>query len=186
MKPEKWGSRPSHAGPGPNVLSPREVIASSLLGIYTLCVASEPIPIRAHALLCIQGFRGKGYSPAFVKRMGEVAAVLQKDHNQIVRVLASSDTFCEVCPHEDGGCTLGGPGHETNIKSQDDAVLERLGIEAGTELPWHRVVRRMAVHVKGLDLGQICTTCPWLPLGWCAEGLDAAQHALRAGERNPA
>ena len=148
-------------------------------------MAGEPIPIRAHALLCLQGFRGKGYSPEFVKRMGEVADIVRKDPNRVVRVLASADTFCAVCPHQNDGCTLGGPDHETNIVAQDQEVLDRLGVEAGTELPWHQLVRRMAVNVQGLDLAGICTTCPWLPLGWCVEGVDATQHALRSGGRHP-
>lgn len=161
-------------------------LTTRLTAHYTLQVAGEAIPIRAHALLCLQGFRGKGYSPAFVERMGEIAGRLQRNPDQLVQVLNTSDTFCDVCPHENDGCTLGGAGHESNIRAQDDEVLERMQLEAGTILPWRSVVRRLAAHVQGLDLGGICTTCPWLPLGWCAEGIDAAQHALRHGAHDPA
>ena len=140
-----------------------------------------PIEIRAHALLCLQGFRGKGYSPAFVQRMGEVAARLQRHPEQVVRVVAAPDVFCAVCPHEDGGCTLGGDDHEASVRAQDEQVLERLGLEAGAERPWRDLVRRLAARIQGIDLPGICTTCPWLPLGWCEEGIDATQHALRPG-----
>ena len=163
-----------------------EVSGSRLPGIYTLAVAGDAIPIRAHALLCLQGFRGKGYSADFVERMGAVATELRRNPERLVRVLATPDTFCAVCPHGKDGCTLGGPGHEANIRLQDESVLERLGIEAGVEMPWHSLVRRLAVHIQGIDLGEICTTCPWLPLGWCAEGIDAAQHSLRSGAHGPA
>ena len=172
--------------PGRPPVSLDEVIARCRAGTYTPVMLGEPIPIRAHALLCLQGFRGKGYSPGFVKRMAEVATQVRQHPEQLVQVIASSDTFCKVCPHEDDGCTLGGEGHETHIRAQDADILERLDIEAGTILPYQSIVRRLSVRIQGFELGGICTTCPWLPLGWCAEGLDAAQHALRHGAHDPA
>ena len=39
-------------------------------------LAPDPIPLRPHHLLCLQNFRGKGYSPAFIKKMTEVCAKL--------------------------------------------------------------------------------------------------------------
>ena len=177
----KWGEAGLPPQVGLLMLSPDEVIGSRLSWTYTPWVANDPISIRAHALLCLQGFRGKGYSPAFVKHMGDVAAILKRKPDQIVRVLASRDTFCNVCPHDADGCTLGGEGHEAHIRAQDADVLQRLGLEAGAELPWSTLVRRLAIHVQGIDLRTICTTCPWLPMGWCADEIDAAKHALRAG-----
>ncbi len=129
--------------------------------------------MRAHTLLCLQGFRGRGYSPAFVAEMGAVHATLQADPDTPVRVLTGPDRLCAACPNlGPRGCTLGGPDHEAHMRAQDEAVLARLWLTAGDVLPWSRVLQRIARHVGGGDLPSLCTTCPWLSLGWCAEGLD--------------
>lgn len=141
----------------------------------------EPIPIRAHSLLCLQGFRGSGYSEAFVAEMRAVHTALATDPDTPVRVLTSPDRLCAACPNlESGGCHLGGPGHEDHMRAQDQEVLARLWLTEGDVLPWGRVLERIARSVAGADLPGICTTCPWLSLGWCAEGIDALRRAAGA------
>jgi hypothetical protein len=134
----------------------------------------EPIPIRAHSLLCLQGFRGRGYSEAFIAEMSAVHSAVAADPDTPVRVLTTPDRLCASCPNlKSGGCTLGGPDHEAHMRAQDEDVLRRLWLTPGDVLPWHRVLERIARSVRGDDLPAICTTCPWLSLGWCAEGIEA-------------
>ena len=38
--------------------------------------AADPFPLRAHMALCLLGFRGSGYSPAFVEAMAAIQADL--------------------------------------------------------------------------------------------------------------
>lgn len=137
-------------------------------------MASEPIPLRAHNVLCMHGFRGEGYSETFVARMREVHDRLEADPSAEVRLQAEPDVLCEACPHlEEAACTLGGQGHEAHMVAQDREVLRRLGCREGEVLAWWAVRRLVADSVRGSDLPAICTTCPWLSLGWCAEGVDA-------------
>lgn len=132
----------------------------------------QPIAIRAHSLLCLQGFRGKGYSDGFVAEMTAVHGALVADPDTPVRVLAGPDRLCRACPNlGPRGCTLGGPDHEAHMAAQDREVLRRLWLTDGEVLPWGRILERIARSVDGADLPGLCTTCPWLPLGWCAEGL---------------
>ena len=141
---------------------------------------AEPIALRAHNVLCLLGFRGEGYSPAFVRETRAVHEALARDPSLLVRVLASPDRLCSACPNlREGGCTLGGPLHEAHMRAQDEDVLSRLGLSAGEVAPWSDVLARVAARVRGTDLPAICTTCPWLHLGWCAQGVDG----LRAGAR---
>jgi hypothetical protein len=134
----------------------------------------EPIPIRAHSLLCLQGFRGRGYSDEFIREMSAIHAALAADPDTPVRVLATPDRLCAACPNlKAGGCTLGGPDHEAHMRAQDQDVLHRLWLAPGDVVPWHEVLRRIARSVRGDHLPAICTTCPWLSLGWCAEGIEA-------------
>jgi hypothetical protein len=134
----------------------------------------EPIPIRAHTLLCLQGFRGRGYSDAFVAEMRAVHTALAADPDTPVRVLTSPDRLCAACPNlRTGGCHLGDGPHEAHMRAQDEDVLRRLWLTPGDVVPWGRVLERIARSVKGEDLPGICTTCPWLSLGWCAEGIES-------------
>lgn len=136
---------------------------------------SAPIPIRAHNLLCLLGYRGKGYDDRFVAEMTAVHTALKADPATRVEVRTSPDRLCSACPNLKGGCTLGGPAHEAHMRAQDEDVAARLGLSPGDVLPWSDILSRVKRHVRGADLPGICTTCPWLSLGWCAEGIDALQ-----------
>ena len=146
----------------------------------------EPIAIRAHLVLCLQGFRGEGYSPSFVAAMASLHRTLAEDPDQRVRLLDQPGTICRACTHLHlGGCTLGGPDHEPHMKAQDNDVLQRLGLAPGAVYPWSLVRSRIAAAIEAPDLPEICTTCPWLSLGYCAEGLErlrAAGCAAPGGE----
>ncbi len=134
--------------------------------------------LRAHNLLCIQGFVGKGYDPAFVANMTSIVESLQD--GTPVTVIAAPDTLCTACPHlQDMGCTLHGAGTETAIVHQDRDVLARLGIADGETLPWSEIVARIARSVAPEDLASICGSCPWLPLGHCADGLRRLRQRCR-------
>ena len=134
---------------------------------------SEPIQLRAHMALCLIGFRGSGYSPAFVGVMRNLQNRLIRDPQIEVALINQPDALCGVCPHlGDEGCTLQGPMHEAHMRAHDGAVLHRLGMVAGEALPWVEIQERIRQRIRGSDLPQICTTCPWLPLGVCRESID--------------
>lgn len=126
--------------------------------------------LRGHNLLCIQGFVGKGYSPAFVANMTRVVQSLGEEAE--VTVTDAPDVLCGACPNLSGaGCALHGPGTERGIVSQDRDVLRRLGIAAGATLRWGEILGRIRARVAPDDLDDVCGSCPWLPLGHCKEGL---------------
>jgi len=137
-------------------------------------LSEAPIPLRAHNVLCLHGFRGEGYSEAFIERLGEVHDRLNDDPSREVTLQAAPDVLCDACPHlGDDGCTLGGAGHEAHMRVQDAEVLGRLGCKDGGVLAWWAVLRLVTSWIRSSDLSAICTTRPWLSLGWCAEGIDA-------------
>ena len=137
----------------------------------------DPVPVRAHLLLCLLGFRGEGYSEDFVAQMGALADQLQREPGTRIRLAHEPDPICGACPNlGPQGCTLGGPGHESHIRDQDLDVLARLGLESGSVHPWAELRGRIAERVSSRDLPAICTTCPWLPLGYCQEGLDGLRE----------
>ncbi|MHC4550581.1 MAG: DUF1284 domain-containing protein [Planctomycetota bacterium] len=134
--------------------------------------------LRGHSLLCVLGFVGKGYSPAFFTNMTRVVASL--DDGAPVTVVDAPDELCAACPNlAASGCTLHGAGTEKGIARQDREVRARLGIAAGETLAWGEILRRIGRAVAPDDLDGICGACPWLPLGHCKEGLRRLRQRCR-------
>lgn len=131
------------------------------------------LEIRAHNLLCIQGFIGLGYSEKFVANMTKIVDELRSNPETKVKISVSPDNICSACPHlSDQGCTLKGEGHELHMRRQDLDVLKRLGCKEGEALQWSEIIRRIAKNITGSELTKICGQCPWLPSGLCARGID--------------
>ncbi len=155
-------------------------------------VQAGPVEIRGHTLLCLQGFRGEGYSPDFIDNMAAVLERLQAAPGTRVRVTVSPDQFCAHCPNlnrlspspsialggqgDDGGCALRGPGFEREVAAQDRSVLDLLGLRAGEEVTWEEVLFRIGSRLRGDQLPDLCGDCQWLPLGTCREGIDRLNH----------
>ena len=132
-----------------------------------------PIRIRAHTLLCLQGFRGEGYSAGFVENMAAIHRLLADDTSQPVEVVATPDAICGACPHLSvHGCSLRGEGSEAAMQTQDRDVLARLGLHDGDRLAWAEILDRIRTSLTGESLTNICGRCQWLSLGYCREGLD--------------
>lgn len=126
--------------------------------------------LRAHNLLCIQGFVGKGYSPEFAANMARVVESLGESAG--ISVIDEPDALCSACPNlSETGCALHGQGTESGIVRQDRNVLRRLGLESGTTVTWGDILERIREKIAPDDLDDICGACPWLPMGHCKEGL---------------
>jgi len=80
----------------------------------------NPVVIRGHTLLCLQGFRGEGYSPDFIDNMAEIHARLQSNPETQVRVTDTPDHFCAACPNLKGSLQFdsgGRSGKEETMSS---------------------------------------------------------------------
>jgi hypothetical protein len=140
----------------------------------------RPFTIRGHTLLCLQGFRGKGYSPGFVENLIEINNSLVENENAPVRVVAMPDDVCLACPNlKMNGCNLKGPSFEASMLAQDRQVMSLLEIREGEALSWREILERIGQKMRGEMLSSICGDCPWLPLGYCQEGIER----LRSGKQ---
>jgi hypothetical protein len=126
--------------------------------------------LRGHHLLCIQRFRGRGYSPAFTANMAEIIAHLGSHPDMSVRLTTSTDDICLSCPHlRDGACRDGSEDAELKRAAQDRQTLEVLGLAPEAELPWAEVLRRVGVaEVEGDPRSKVCGDCQWLRDGTCS------------------
>jgi hypothetical protein len=139
---------------------------------------SEPVRLRGHTLLCLQGFQGKGYSPEFVDNLARIHQELADNHERWVEVVDTPDAVCGACPHKaPAGCSLNGETSEEGIQSQDRRVLTLLGLSKGARVKWGEILDRIRTSVSGADLPNICGQCRWLPLGCCRDGLDRLRSA---------
>lgn len=150
------------------------------------------IPLRGHTLLCLQGFRGLGYSAGFVDNLAALHRRLHDAPDLLVTVSDKPDAVCGACPHHGpAGCALNGEGSEAPMQQQDRVVLSRLGLQAGEALPWRMVLARIASTIEGSDLAGICGSCRWLSLGYCREGIERLRRDARiparatTGKRGP-
>ncbi len=136
--------------------------------------------LRGHHLMCALGFRGHGYSPAFAANMADILAALDRAPETPVQVVDVPDGICAAFPADQ-------PGHclEADVVERDRRVIARVGLNVGDVLTWRELRRRLGAAFSPADLDGLCTTCRWLPLGFCREGLAALQStsAVDAGKR---
>jgi uncharacterized protein len=126
----------------------------------------SPLEIRAHTLLCLQGYNGVGYSPEFTARMDRVFELLKEHPETKVRVVVGSDFFCAICPHmENGRCRV--DGDEDRSVEMDLLVLDKLGIEANSVQVWEGLAFKLRHSINFEDLVCICGECRWKLSGVC-------------------
>ena len=53
---------------------------------------ASPLLLRPHHGLCIQNFRGKGYSENFVREMAKIAAFLEENPKQEITLHTAADS----------------------------------------------------------------------------------------------
>ena len=140
----------------------------------------EGLRLRGHTLLCLQGFRGLGYSPTFVENLHRIHRQLQDHPETRVTLLVEPDAVCAACPHRGPeGCRLEGPESELSMATQDREVLDRLRLSPGETVTWREILARIATCIAPETLPVICGSCRWLPLGYCAEGIARLREAVQ-------
>ncbi|MBM7587873.1 hypothetical protein JOC86_004448 [Bacillus pakistanensis] len=129
--------------------------------------------IRGHHLLCIHGFKGMGYSPAFVDEMGAIVKDFNSNREDIeIEVRASFDDACFACPHK--GETKCEKSEDSNqhVLSLDHRVINHLGISPGESYNKNELLSHTAEKVSPEDLDHLCEGCSWLSFGVCKEGIQ--------------
>lgn len=127
--------------------------------------------IRGHHLLCLQGFRGLGYSDEFVSRMNLITGSLAGNPEQIIQVGAEPDIICQACPHHQAGCQKNSAQDEKNISLRDKKILARLGLEEYDRKSYGEILNLIKKRIPAQDLSALCHSCPWLSLGYCNQGI---------------
>jgi len=139
--------------------------------------------LRGHHLLCVHGFRGMGYSPAFVQKMhGIVEQIRDETTDFPIKVVAGFDNACSACPHKGKTICEASEGSNEHVMTLDMKVIHQLGLIDGAEYNKSLLVRLTAENVSPNDLDYLCKDCSWLSYGVCKEGIATLRETFSIHE----
>lgn len=120
--------------------------------------SSDVLKIRAHHLLCMQGFQGYGYSRDFEGNLQKIIKYLDSNPHCRLKVVADADMICLKCPHlEDNHCNRS----PSSIVDMDLKVLKKLDIEEGATKTAQKLFREINEILDPDDFHDICGECSW-------------------------
>lgn len=135
------------------------------------------IKLRGHHLLCVHGFRGMGYSPDFIVKMGSIVNEIRNDEKDFqIKVVAAFDDACMACPHRGESECESSEGSNEHVLSMDGKVIRHLGLEPENTYKKSELVALTAAMVQPDDLDNLCAGCSWLQYGVCKEGIHAVRQ----------
>ena len=121
--------------------------------------------LRAHHLLCIQGFQGYGYNEKFTVNLKKIVdEIFQSPSETNITLIEELDDACEACPHK-GVLTCDRDSHSDQIvKSMDKNVLEKLELENTFSDPAESLLRLSQEKLQTVgDVIGVCDQCTWQP-----------------------
>jgi hypothetical protein len=118
------------------------------------------INIRAHHLLCLQGFQGYGYSQDFVRNMAEIIKKIES--NPELQIITGCDDICSYCPHQLEGVCQKDAGSVSGIKDVDRRVLQHLDLKEGIKGRARDFISLAKARLRSIsDIKDICGDCDW-------------------------
>ncbi len=115
------------------------------------------ISIRAHHLLCIQGFQKYGYSDEFVENMEKVIGYLS-DPQTVIKIITGCDVLCFSCPHhQDGLCTK-----NNHLSKIDYKVLDVTGLKENVTMKAKEAISLVNAKFDSISaVESVCGGCEW-------------------------
>ncbi len=123
------------------------------------------IKLRAHHLLCLRGFKGKGYSPSFVKNFESILARVKQ--NPVIEIVEGGDEICSACPHFGNERCLKSASNDKKVKALDAKVRGRLNLSAGLKISYDKISHLVDEKIPVSKLREICGGCEWIE--YCME-----------------
>ncbi|MDP2845382.1 MAG: DUF1284 domain-containing protein [Candidatus Methanoperedens sp.] len=111
--------------------------------------------LRGHHLICLNFFRGEGYSEEFIKN---IYSVIGKEK---VEIVAGPDEVCARCPYlKDNKCSNGDYTDE-KIMFEDKEALKLLGFKPGMMVDWKMISAKLPEIIEEWK-AQFCMNCGYL------------------------
>lgn len=126
--------------------------------------------IRGHHFVCLQFFRGEGYSTKFVENL---TAIIERASTEPALFVESADDVCTACPglSADGTCLDPNAG-EVEVRRIDRLAREVLGVRTGERLTLAEARERLSADAiaAGRWRFEACSGCTWEDV--CEDGWD--------------
>jgi len=108
--------------------------------------------LRGHHLICLNFFRGEGYSEEFIENL---YAVIKKEKLEIV---TGADNVCMKCPYlKDEKCNSSDYTDE-KIHYQDKEALRLLELRSGSIVDWKMIASKLPNIIEEWK-AQFCCSC---------------------------
>lgn len=122
------------------------------------------VRLRAHHLLCMLTYVGKGYSPAFVENYEVIAARLSAGEE--IELVAGPDDICgALTPDPKAHC------HEASVIERDRAAADAVARLIGSPLPLGAritptlaLIERLRANFATGEIRGACAGCEWSDL----------------------
>lgn len=125
-----------------------------------------PFSLRAHHLMCVTTYQGKGYSPDFVANMNRVWHALRSGQYPNVEVHAVADPLCHACPNLQDRAEPTSCQFQRSIEARDRRLLAAMGWQEGQIIELAAVMEYILAHHAEL-LANVCVGCDWMAI--CGE-----------------
>jgi len=125
------------------------------------------IKLRAHHLLCLQGYEGKGYSPEFVTEMSKLADIFKRAPDTKFTLVAGVDDICKHCPHLIKNKCV----HANPPEPQDAKVIKHFALVIGNQYTYKTVTDMIRQKIDAKIFMDICGTCDWNSAPQCRSAL---------------
>ncbi|MDQ6418881.1 DUF1284 domain-containing protein [Paenibacillus sp. LHD-117] len=124
------------------------------------------IRLRGHHLLCLLGYRGKGYSDGFCTNMTEIYETLRVRPETEIAIIEGPDDICRAFPADQHSHC-----RNDSVFRKDSDILSKVGMKIGDSASWSSILERVAGNVQPDDIRTLCSDCRWEPYGLCKEGV---------------
>lgn len=122
--------------------------------------------LRAHHLMCVTTYQGKGYSPEFVANMNRLWHALRSGHYPQVEVHAVADPLCRACPNLQDPAEPTSCQFQQSIGERDRRLLQAMGWHEGQVVELAKAMETILSRHAAL-LGDVCVGCDWIAI--CGE-----------------
>lgn len=126
---------------------------------------NEYLTLRAHHLLCLQGFQGLGYNTDLTNAFSEAKNKITINPNLKIKVVLQNDDLCLSCPHHHETLTCHKDEEaDQRMKQRDSATLTILQKNENDIETWNEWQNLIHKQLTNKSLAQkTCFNCEWQP-----------------------
>ncbi len=110
--------------------------------------------LRGHHLICLNFFRGEGYSQEFAENIREII------ESSSLQVVFGPDDVCLKCPHLENKTCMYSENSEEHVTELDQRAYRLLDVYPGDQITWESIKERIPEIMKSWrDFA--CSDCDW-------------------------